>query len=152
MGKNSEYISQLRGIIEQLAEAYPNCFCVYEPRRRPLAVGIRHQINLPGVTVEDVGRAVGHYARSWGYARSCVVGAARIALDGSVAGHVTEDEAVHAAGKLAAIRERRQQKRQAKKTPTAAPAADSPPSPPAAPKRLGLEDLRAAAARRRSAA
>jgi ProP effector len=159
MSKKLEHANKMRNIIVQLAEKYPGCFFIYYERRRPLALGIRALISVDGVSDADLQLALQYYVWSAGYLRASVAGAARVGLDGSAAGSVSEAEAVFAANKLAAVRKRANQKKRARKqemqarkkakeqeqTPAPAPA----PAPPA---RLSLGDLRAAAAARRASA
>jgi ProP effector len=147
-----------------LADKWPLAFSVYEQRRRPLALRIDQQITAAlGDTIapEDLTGALRHYVGNLWYLRSCVAGAVRVGLDGEPAGVVSEKEAAYAAK----IIERRQAKAKAvthggdrksdqncktilkSQTEIAAPVAK-----PAQPKRLGLADLKAAAAQRRALA
>ena len=168
MDQKRELSDRARAVIVQLAAQYPACFHVYQWRRRPLAIGISALISVANVSDEDLKRALSFYTWNEAYLKACSVGAARIGLDGQSVGLVSESEAAFAANKLAGVRAREKQRRKAKAaaipatdSPAAAAAAAAlaadlppapPPPPPAAPQRLSMADLRAAAARRRSAA
>jgi ProP effector len=143
-------------LIEQLAERWPQCFQVYERRRRPLKSGIRRDIEaaLDGaVTRRDLKNALTIYCGNWAYLRACVEGADRIDLDGLPVGKVTAEEAQRAAERLQQYRDRRKA-RSADPAPTIpaaiivsksdAAVARAPPV-----RRLSLGDLKAAAMARR---
>ena len=129
--------------IEVLAEQYPQCFVVFEQRRRPLKLGIREDLitALAGAaTAQELGFALKIYTSNSGYLRACKEGAERVGLDGKVSGHVTADEAKDAATRLAQ-RCAKQARRQA--TPIKTEIGTKP-------KRISLADLRAAAQARRA--
>jgi hypothetical protein len=106
------------------------------------------------------------YCNSAGYLRSFKEGAARLDIAGNEVGIVTKDEAEHARAKLDAVLARRTKQKaaapEAKRCKTATPARpgsgaagrhETGVSEARQPvKRIGLDDLRAAAARRREAA
>jgi sRNA-binding protein len=77
-----------------LAERFPNCFRLHDPRR-PLKTGIHHDIHLAlegAITPRELGWALRSYSRM-------LKGASRIGLDGQPAGAaVTGEEAQHARG------------------------------------------------------
>jgi sRNA-binding protein len=77
-----------------LAERFPNCFRLHDPRR-PLKTGIHHDIHLAlegAITPRELGSALRSYSRM-------LKGASRIGLDGQPAGAaVTGEEAQHARG------------------------------------------------------
>jgi ProP effector len=173
-----------KAAIAQISSACPLALFTNAAKRRPLKIGIADDIaaQLDGaLQPQDLRRALGHYANSIGYLKSFHAGAARLDLDGNIAGTVTEAEADHARVKLAAVLARRQPK------PKPAPAAqqrleaekraDSQPrlatslaqhsgrdagrrdtgareqrAQPIGSQRDGLAELRAAAARRREVA
>lgn len=88
-------------VIARLAEAYPNTFSVYEPRRRPLKGVIGNDLVAAGTfTSRELGAALGLYCSSRGYLRALRPGAARIDLAGTPAGVVTPAEAQIAAERL----------------------------------------------------
>jgi sRNA-binding protein len=122
-------------LIALLAERFPNAFVVYGPRRKPLKVGIYKDLlaALDGaVTPAELSIALAFYVGNVGYLRSMRVGAWRVDLDGKPMAAVTPEDQKHATARLVGRRLR------------------TPPAPPPAPtKRLSLEDLRAAGARRR---
>jgi hypothetical protein len=81
--------------IELLAETFPACFSVYEGRRRPLNVGIHHDIRamLDGaITPVELGKALRAYVSNGVYRRRLVAGAVRIDLNGQPAGVVTPEQ------------------------------------------------------------
>lgn len=84
-------------VIELLAERFPQCFAVYELRRRPLKVGIRDDIVAAingAIEPRWLNRALSFYTHNVGYLHSLRAGAVRIDLDGNAAGEVTEEQAV----------------------------------------------------------
>lgn len=117
-----------------LATWYPRAFFVYEHRRRPLKVGIAHDLaaaTAGAIVASDVKTALGCYTGNAGYLAACREGAARVDLNGEPSGTVTAGEAEHARSRLHKASTR--------------------PSPPPSPKRrLGLADLRAAARARKT--
>jgi sRNA-binding protein len=126
--------------ISLLAEAHPQCFAVYEARRRPLKVGIHNDLldKLAGaMSAQEIGLALRFYTGNAAYLRRMLAGAWRYDLDGKPAGSITAEEAQAAKLILAA-------KRKPKPPPPPAPRTDK--------KRLGLADLKAAALRRREGA
>jgi sRNA-binding protein len=117
--------ASVNAVIELLAETFPDCFHVYEQRRRPLKIGIHDEIlaALGGaVTPGELGAALRIYTSNRVYLRRLTAGTERIGLDGQPAGIVAADEV--------------------RPAPKPAPRPTPPLSPP---KRLGLSDLRAAA-------
>jgi ProP effector len=99
--------AQTREIIAILAEFWPNCFAVYEQRRRPLKIGIHDDLTAAAagaVTSAEIALALRFYTSNLAYLRACYAGADRIDLEGQVVGRVTEHEAAAAATKLAHIR------------------------------------------------
>jgi ProP effector len=137
-------------IIEQLAKRWPRCFVLRRDRRRPLKIGIHDDIvaqldvALPGVSLDELKRAMCHYVRNSAYHSKLTLGAERIDLDGAAVGVVTEAEVVHGLAKHAEIRAARKRKREAQKAQ-----AQKVQPPPTAPPRDGLAQLRAAAQRRK---
>jgi len=127
----------IQAVLELLAETWPTVFSVYENRRRPLKIGIHHEVltALDGaVSAAELSLALRYYVSNKVYKSRLAVGAPRIGLDGKSAGVVTPEE-----------------------IPAPSPPSPSPPLPPptpapapaSPPRRLSLADLRAAAARRR---
>ena len=146
-------------VIAQLAGMWPACFSVYERRRRPLKLGIHHDVLAAlgdTVTPQALRQALSRYCDNNGYLYAMAArGAVRIDLNGQSAGPVAVEEAAGAAMRLAA----RKKPRQAA-TPTRAPASAPPPTslpesastPLPTPKRLSLADLRQAAQMRKAQA
>ena len=131
-------------MIGLLEERFPKCFAVLERRRRPLKIGINHDIVAAvGFAPGELGRALRRYTQSDRYLAKLKAGAARIDLAGQTAGVVTADEAEQAAQALAERKARRAARKQ-----HAAPSPPPPPpsSPPETNARLSIEGLRAAAA------
>lgn len=87
---------------EILCERFPHCFAPKGGHKRPLKIGIANDIlmALPDLSPADITAGLADY--TWGptYCRQCVVGAARIDLDGKPCGQVTEKEAAHMAARL----------------------------------------------------
>jgi ProP effector len=134
-------------LIAVLAEHFPNCFSVYEARRRPLKLGVFEDLLTVGILPKDeLKAALRAYCSNAVYRSRLIAGAARIDLEGKPAGEVTEVQAWP---------------RKAKKTPAEQPEkqlaavveAPSPKSPSTTTsKRLSLADLRQAARARKGGA
>jgi ProP effector len=146
--------------LAKLAAAYPKAFFLDQADRRPLKLGIHHDLLGADMALSrtEVRQAVGWYCQSPGYLAAMVEGAVRIDLNGMPAGTVTT-EAIAAAVKAAQLSQKMRERRDAKaerKAVTAAVAPEQQTEKPAALKngnaiKLSLADLRAAAARRRQA-
>ena len=94
-------------VIALLAELYPECFSVYQGRRRPLKLKIHLDIHaaLDGaITPPELSRALGIYCSNQAYLGHTRKGAWRLDLDGKPAGTVTADEEAHAKATLAGMR------------------------------------------------
>jgi len=131
--------------IALLAELYPRCFSVYQPRRRPLKLKIHLDIQaaLDGaITAAELHRALGLYCSNEAYLGNTRKGAWRLDLDGNPAGTVTADEEAHAKATLAGIRAKKEAR-------TAAAKAAAQPAILQPAKRLSLADLKAAALARK---
>lgn len=84
-----------------LVERFPNAFCPKGAVKKPLKVGIRH--DLIAAAPQEwawLGAALADYCGGPLYLRSVVEGAERVDLDGNVVGIVTECEARYSAKKL----------------------------------------------------
>jgi ProP effector len=144
-----------------LCERFPRCFFHYERRRRPLKIGIYHDLiaALDGaVDAKLLSKMLWVYTFNVYYRQAQTAGAARIDLDGNAAGEVTPAEAANAAktlaGMLKAQRRKCLKKQNAltRQKQSAAPLADSPvpqQPTPATPRRDGLAALKAAALQRK---
>jgi ProP effector len=135
--KADEYRATAHAVIALLAERFARTFAVYERRRRPLKLGIHHDIAalLNGAVSDDeLSIGLGYYTGNVCYLRACVQDAARIDLDGNAAGTVSAEHADQAVKRLAARRPR------AKSVAPTSPTAAKSKGPP----RLGLAELRAA--------
>jgi sRNA-binding protein len=144
-----------KAVIALLAERWPQCFSVYEKRRKPLKLGIHIEILAAlgdAVTPSELSVALGIYCRNGVYLCRCSEGAPRIGLNGNCTGHVTAEEAEHAAARLGGRAVKRPVSAGNNVLSKTAHCAVLPPSVEgiaARPKRLSLDDLRAAAAARR---
>jgi ProP effector len=147
--RNAREAAAAAATIERLAATFPQCFAVYQLRRRPLKVGIHHDI-IVRVMVDqrELHRALRLYVHNIGYLRSMRAGVPRIDLDGNPVGTVTAEQAKQAAEELA----RRGHKVPVPKSSSksASPKIVRSTAPTAA--RVTLADLRTAGARRRNGA
>jgi ProP effector len=153
-------------LIEKLAAAYPKAFFPNQADRRPLKLGIHHDLNSDkghGLTGAEVRQAVGWYCQSLGYLAAMTLGAPRIDLNGMPAGRVTAegvDAAVKAAGLSQKMRRERCEAKAEKKAVAAAVAREQQTEKAVVPmrqdkndnvaKRLSLADLRVAARQRQA--
>jgi sRNA-binding protein len=111
----------VQAAIALLAEVFPKAYAIYEARRRPLAIGIHHDIlaSMGGaITPEELNSALRYYVGNSAYLRACRPGASRIDLDGEPVGEVSLQHAARAAARLAG----RQLRRAARKATLAEPA------------------------------
>jgi sRNA-binding protein len=98
-------------VIFALTKLWPQCFSVYEPRRRPLMIGIdkvlmaqmEPAIKAGRISETDIRHALQRYVNASGYLRwRAIIGSPRIGLTGLAAGPVvTEAEARSARRRLA---------------------------------------------------
>jgi sRNA-binding protein len=160
MSKGRPGVSKLAdATLEMLCARFPNCFVMFERQRRPLKVGIRGDIVLAigedAIDLKLLGPALKLYTHNYFYRLAQArPGATRIDLDGNAAGAVSEVDATSAARDVAAWKAKAALRRQlAMRKPRPEPVIEPviEPLPPQPPRRLGLADLRAAAARRRQA-
>jgi ProP effector len=129
---------EIAAVLELLVEKWPAVFSIYENRRRPLKIGIHHEILavLDGaITAAELSLTLRYYVANPVYRSRLTVGTARIGLDGRPAGVVTPEEIRPPSPPTP--------------SPSSPPPPSSPSSPPSPPRRLSLADLRAAADRRR---
>ena len=101
---NNPRIAAAIALIILLAERWPKCFSVFERSRRPLKIGIFHDVMAAlgdSVSRTELKDAFRFYCGNvWYLSHSCYVGTPRIDVDGNVAGVVTEEEAQNAATSL----------------------------------------------------
>lgn len=143
--------------IGDLLAAFPLVFST-EPRQiKPLAVGIRQRIYARcTLSHRDVGDALRRYTGRLAYLRMIIEGAGRVDLDGATSGSVTAKEAAHAAERIMkslAIAAGKPKDKIKPNAPATVNIFQSPAMPDASkpgPRRLGLADLRQAAAARRT--
>jgi ProP effector len=132
---------QITATIALLAERFPKCFFIFERRRRPLQIGIRHELEVlldGAVTADELRAALRTYCGNEFYLRHCVAGMPRVDLGGNLAGVVSTEQADGAAKALCAINRKKAQRKAEKEEA-------------AKPKRLSLSDLKAAALARKAA-
>jgi ProP effector len=132
----------IEAVIEALAGLFPKCIFVYERHRRPLKVGIHRDIMAAiggAITPRELSAALSFYVTNAAYCKHLYAGAVRIDLDGEPAGEVTPGQALPVRHKAKAV-----------ETTPAIPTPVKPPEQPQGPRRLGLADLRVAAAKRRA--
>jgi ProP effector len=84
-----------------LCETFPSVFA-RDDERRPLKIGIDINLAERGIDPAVIRHGVGSYCMSVGYLLGQTAGAARVDLDGNVAGTVTAEEAAVALERLAA--------------------------------------------------
>ena len=150
--------AKIEQVVRDLVAAFPAAFST-EPRHvRPLAIGIRQQIYARcAFSHRSVGDALWRYTKSEAYLRTIIEGAGRVDLDGATSGNVTAQEAAHAAERIMTCLPVAAGKPQAMLKPNTPANANFSPSPAnrnaanPGPRRLGLADLRQAAAARRAA-
>ena len=142
---NKQRLAAALDLIGVLAERFPACFAVNPSYRRPLKIGIHHDIAAQlGDTISPrvISDALRIYTSSSRYLKALVAGAERIDLNGMSAGTVTAEHA-----------QRRDKHKAKQKQLAVAPAKPAEPPKPvaAAPRRISLADLRMAAQARRAA-
>jgi ProP effector len=143
---------EMDSLLTLLCARFPQAFTPYrESTCHPLKRGIYHDILArlgDGIDPVALSRVLAFYTGAHRYRAALVAGAARIDLDGNVAGEVTESEAASAWQPRRPHRSRR-----AKPKPKPPPQVPKPPAPPPQPaaqsRRMSLADLKAAAQRRR---
>jgi sRNA-binding protein len=166
-----ERAQQANATIAQMAERFSRCFFVWGYQRRPLKIGVFDDLlPLVPIAADDLKVALRCYVRSDGYLVACREGAPRIDLAGNTVGEVTAKESAYAR-KVLADREARRAKKKAASERQTVGAQRCLTTTPARPsgsaaghhepgasevrqpvKRIGFDDLRAAAVRRREAA
>lgn len=93
--------------IALFAAIFPKTFAGDGCDRLPLKIGIRKDLNnfaaehLPGVSPSIIRDALKYYCRGINYLRNVQAGKPRLNLEGDIEGYVTEDEAKHAARRMA---------------------------------------------------
>jgi sRNA-binding protein len=153
----TERSARAKIVLGILADKFPACFAIYERRRRPLKLGIHHDIiaALDGaIAPRDLSSALRCYVANAGYLRACTEDADRIDLAGNA--KVTGAEAAGAAARLEHYKAKRQRapariEPTDSTSPVAKPRKGAVAPAPAVPVvgRLSLSDLKIAAAARR---
>jgi ProP effector len=101
---------------------WPQCFAIYEMRRRPLKLGIHIDLicsSLHDFDNDQIKIGLRFYVSNSEYLKKVKVGADRIDLNGETAGRVTLDEQHHAKGQLEWRREVAKQNEKRRKNPNA---------------------------------
>ena len=101
-------ITAAQNTIAVLADLFPNCFAIFEQRRRPLKLKIHADVltALNGaITPRECANAMRMYCGNVGYLKACTEGTERIGLDGKASGQVTREEADNARARLAQRRQ-----------------------------------------------
>jgi len=166
--KNRATYERNAAVLALLAERWPACLAIFEQRRRPLKVGIHHDIiaALDGtVTAKELSAALRCYTGNAVYRSRLRAGVIRVDLDGRPAGEVTAAEAAQTEKPKPATNPKPATAKPVSADPNPAAAAAEPAAMSAsasaakqasasgmpASGRLGLADLRATAKRRREA-
>jgi sRNA-binding protein len=90
--------------IVELVAAFPAAFTLDPSQVKPLKLGIREDIcNRSDLSRRLITAALAQYCNASAYLQVCTEGAARIALDGTADGVVTEPEARHVECRLAGM-------------------------------------------------
>ena len=145
-----------------LCERWPKCFFMFPGRRLPLKIGIHEDIP-DGLIEPNILRLASRlYVNNPGYLNAMRLGAARVDLNGEVAGTVDENDAKSAQVRLDGIRKFRKNRKQPRRETavqdvvSAPPPAPSPAPPPRRQQppsqRDSLASLREAGRKRRGAA
>lgn len=102
--------ADLLAVIELLAETFPKCFAVLETRRRPLKLGIHHDIVAaqPSLDTKLLRRALHRYTYCTAYWISLGRYQYRYDLNGDIAGEVSEEHRAGALAGIAALKRRRE--------------------------------------------
>jgi sRNA-binding protein len=125
----AHYAHEILQIRTAMVLAFPNCFVPKKAAKRPLKIGISKELRdqaralYPQISSKMLSRFIYDYCSGNNYLACIKAGAARVDLNGSLAGFVTPAEAKHAAGELAALEKRQKadKRRQATPAPAAKP-------------------------------
>ena len=107
-------------VIAALARLWPQCFAVYERRRRPLAIGIDKvvieqmapAIKAGRISEADIKMALRCYVGATGYLRGrAIIGNPRIGLDGQAAGPAVTEADARSARRMLAQRSKKKLER-----------------------------------------
>ena len=107
-------------VIAALSRVWPACFQVYEPRRRPLAIGIDKvvieqmapAIKAGRISEADIKMALRCYVGATGYLRGrAIIGNPRIGLDGQAAGPAVTEADARSARRMLAQRSKKKLER-----------------------------------------
>ncbi len=112
--------------LAKLAARFPACISIYQWHRKPLKIGIHHDMLVAlgdnsELSPSELSTLLRIYTGNFGYLASCTkVGTPRIGIDGTPAGMVTEDEAAHALQRLEARKAKRKRQAACQKAPKSA--------------------------------
>ena len=73
---------QLNEVIALLVARFPNTFAMFQERRKPLKLGIHHDLAAALGEVEHLNAALAYYTHSIGYLKAQKAGAKRVDLEG----------------------------------------------------------------------
>ena len=144
-----------------LCERWPKCFFMFQGRRLPLKIGIHTDIPDGLIEPKILRLAFRLYVNNPGYLNAMRLGAARVDLNGEVAGTVGENDAKNAQARLNGSRKFRKNRKQPRRekavqdvvaAPPPAPSPAPPPRRQQPSQRDSLASLREAARKRRGAA
>jgi sRNA-binding protein len=141
-------------LIGKLAERFPAAFVINPRCRRPLKLGIHHDILAQlgdTITPRGLSDALRVYASNPHYRKACVSGAARIDLNGQPVGTVSEEHAAVAQAMRKGWYDKRKAKQEQNQTTETGKLEFHPTETVSAPRRLSLSDLRTAAQARKVA-
>ena len=119
-----------------LCERWPKCFFMFQGRRLPLKIGIHKDIPDGLIEPKILRLAFRLYVNNPGYLNAMRLGAARVDLNGEVAGTVDENDAKSAQARLNGIRKFKKNRKQPRREKAvqdvvaAPPPAPSPAPPP----------------------
>jgi sRNA-binding protein len=152
--------AKIERTISEFQAAFPLAFSTEPEQIKPLGIGIKQRIYARcTLSHREVGDALRRYTGRVAYLHTIIEGAVRVDLDGAASGNVTAKEATHAAEQIKKIlaktagepKSKIEPITPAKDTPAKGNIAKSPAMPGASksgPRRLGLADLKQAAAAR----
>jgi ProP effector len=148
--------AKIEGNIAELVSAFPLSFSTEPEQIKPLGIGIKQRIYARcTLSHREVSAALRRYTGRVAYLHAIVEGAVRVDLDGTPSGNVTAREAAYAAKQIKRILAKAAGKPKKEIKPNALVKGNIP-QPPAisdalkcGPRRLGLADLKQAAAARR---
>jgi len=113
-----------------LCERWPKCFFMFPGRRLPLKIGIHEDIPDGLIEPKVLRLAFRLYVNNSGYLNAMRLGAARVDLNGEVAGTVDENDAKSAQTRLDGIRKFRKNRKQPRREKAVQDVVAAPPPGP----------------------